>query len=284
MVIVIAIIAIMAGTITANTSSRYNRIREANSTAKDFYTTIQTEFTRFQMFDGPLTMSLSKQYNNSPNVAVTSRKYGGIMWYPRAGGNYPVKNDASKMAAVGVASDRMEWREKALPRPAGITIEVHVVNNKILSVDWDYTSVGLFGKQPDEAGLTDEADINAARSELSAVLQLELDRKMDYKDGYYYARVIYTNTSAAVKGVDPIPGGGGASSADIRATPVTVLWAAYCRRQFDSADPNTYSFRKSYTSNVGEIVGVVGGTANTGSYIGDTGTNFIDIIDVTMMD
>ena len=60
LIIVIAIIAIMTGTITANTSTRVNRIREANSTAMYFYTTIQTEFTRFQMFDGPLTMSLSK--------------------------------------------------------------------------------------------------------------------------------------------------------------------------------------------------------------------------------
>lgn len=276
MIIVIAILAIMTGTITANTSSRLNRIREANSTAQDFYTTIQTEFTRFQMFDGPLTMSLSKKYNASPDVCMTSRKYGGMMWYPRAGGNYPVSLDASRMKNAGIESgtSNVDWRNKALPVQAGITIEVHVVNNKILSVDWAYKTADLFGKQPDEAGLTDEADINAARSELSAVLQMELDRKMDYKDGYYYARVVYNNDEAAV------PGGcedGGASSASIRAQAVTVEWAAYCRRQFDTADANTYTFRKAYTSNAGEIVGVVGGTAATGSYLGDTGTSFLAV-------
>lgn len=271
LIVVIAIIAIMAGTITANTSTRLNRIRDANSTAKDFYTTIQTQFTRFQMFDGPLTMSLQKQYANSPNAGVLNRKYGGMMWYPRAGGNYPVKANEAKMSAAGVASDVMTWRKDALPIPAGITIEVHVVNNKILSVDWDYTTAALFAKE------LDDAEDASLRSELSAILQLELDRRMEYKDGYYYARVIYTNTSAATMGV----GDGGASSADIRATPVTVLWAAYCRRQF-TGDDATYTFRKAYTSNDGEIVGVVGGQMNTGDYLGNTGSSIVDVVDVTM--
>ena len=278
LIIVIAIIAIMTGTITANTSTRVNRIREANSTAMDFYTTIQTEFTRFQMFDGPLTMSLSKKYNANPYdcVGAANRKYGGLMWYPRAGGNYPMKDNSAQMQQSGVRSDALYWRGSALPIPAGITIEVHVVNNKILSVDWAYTTSELFGKQPDEAGLTDEAAINAARSELSAVLQLELDHKMDYSDGYYYARVVYTNdavTDPHGANWDPTL----ASSADIRAQAVTVEWAAYCRRQFTTTDAKTYTFRKAYTSNAGEIVGVVGGTAATGSYLGDIGTSFLAV-------
>lgn len=276
-IIVLAILAIMAATITANTSSRYNRITEANSTAKDFYTTIQTEFTRFQMFDGPLTMSLSKKYANPYEcIGSTNRKYGGLMWYPRAGGNYPMKDNSAQMQQSGVRNDVMYWRNSSLPIPAGITIEVHVVNNKILSVDWDYTTAGLFAKQPDEAGLTDPALINAARSELSAVLQSELDRRMDYKDGYYYARVVYTNEEVT----DPHKANWNpelASSASIRATPVTVEWAAYCRRQLEASDSSTYTFRKAYTSNAGEIIGVVGGTAATGSYLGDIGTSLLSV-------
>lgn len=270
MIIVIAILAIMAGTISANTSSRYNRIREATSTAQDFYTVIQTEFTRFQMFDGPLTMELQRQYAASPDKGVGTRRYGGLMWFPRVGGNYPIKPDADKMAAVGVGSDVMTWRNKALPRPAGITIEVHVVNNKILSVDWDYTTAALFAKT------LDDADDPSLRSELSAVLQLELDRRMEYKDGYYYARIIYTNQEASNLGVDS------ASSASLRASPVTVLWAAYCRGQFTS-DEATYTFRKAYTSNAGEIVGIVGGTTYTGDYLGSTGSNIVNATDMTLM-
>lgn len=282
MIIVIAIIAIMTGTITANTSSRLNRIREANSTAQDFYTVIQTEFTRFQMFDGPLTMSLSKRYTDAglktvlASDALNGRKYGGLLWYPRAGGNYPISNNSTYMTHAGVWDSATRWRNEALPVPAGLTIEVHVENNKILSVDWAYTTAELFGKQPDEAGLTDAADINAARSELSAVLQMELDRKMDYKDGYYYARVTYTNDEVT----DPYKANfvlENASSASIRASAVTVAWAAYCRRQFNTTDSNTYTFRKAYTSNSGEIVGVVGGTAATGSYLGDTGSSFLAV-------
>lgn len=280
MIIVIAILAIMAGTITANTSTRQNRIREALSTATDFYTVIQTEFTRFQMFDGPLTMSLQEKYAENPYNCIgdANRKYGGMMWYPRAGGNYPMKNNSAQMQQSGVRSDALYWRNSALPIPAGITVEVHVKNNKILSVDWDYSTGGLFDKQPDEAGLTDEDAIKEKRSELSAVLQMELDRKMEYKDGYYYARVIYTNDAVT----DPHGANWNAelaSSASIRASAVTVLWAAYCRGQLTTAN-ETYTFRRAYTSKAGEIVGVVGGEdKNTGAFLGDTGTNFIDVKD-----
>lgn len=273
LVIVVAIIAIMSATIVAGSTTRQSRIREATSTAKDFYTTIQTEFTRFQMFDGPLTMSLQKQYNASPNSAVTSRRYGGMMWFPKVGGNYPISPDASKMASLYVNSDASEWRTKGVPPVAGLTVEVHVINNKILSVDWDYTTASLFAK-----GIDEESDLE--RSELSAVLQLELDRRMEYKDGYYYARVVYVSPGeAAVLG-----SGGDPSYAKCKATPVYVLWAAYCREQMTS-DASTYTFRTNYVTNSGQIVGIVGGDvlgAEGGSEIlGAPGTNVLDVFDPT---
>lgn len=274
LVIVIAIIAIMTGTIIAGSTTRQSRVREANSTAKDFYTTIQTEFTRFQMFDGPLTMSLQKQYNASPNTAISSRKYGGMMWFPTVGGNYPLSPNATKMASLHVNSDPLEWRSDGLPPVAGLTIEVHVVNNKILSVDWDYTSAGLFAK-----GVDEDNDID--RSELSAVLQLELDRRMEYKDGYYYARVVYVSPAEAII----LGTGGEPSKAQCKATPVYVLWAGYCRSQLTS-DSNTYTFRANYVTNSGQIVGLVGGDvlgAEGGSQIlGAPGTSIIDVFDPTM--
>lgn len=253
LVVVIAIIAIMTATIIANSSTRQSRIREATSTAKDFYTTIQTEFTRFQMFDGPLTMTLQKKYNGGPNTVVGTgnRHWGGVMWYPLVGGNYPISSDVTQMSNLHVNSDAMEWRNEALPAKAGITLEVHVVNNKILSVDWDYTTSGLFAKDLDEAGLTDEDDIKAARSELSAVLQMELDRRMEYRDGYYYARVIYSNKAP----INDLPN---ATAAQCKAFPVTVLWAAYCREQLTD-DSDTYTFRTSFVTNAGQVVGLVGG-------------------------
>ncbi len=273
LVVTIAIIAIMTATIIANSSTRQSRIREANSTAKDFYTTIQTEFTRFQMFDGPLTMSLQKKYNASPNsvVGTGNRQWGGVMWYPLVGGNYPISTDITQMSNLHVNSDAMEWRNEALPAKAGITLEVHVVNNKILSVDWDYTTSGLFAK-----GIDEESGLD--RSELSAVLQMELDRRMEYRDGYYYARVIYSNKTP----IDDLPN---ATAAQCKAYPVTVLWAAYCREQLtDNSD--TYTFRTSFVTNAGQVVGLVGGDItdpddSTTEELGRPGTSILSVDDPT---
>lgn len=273
LVVTIAIIAIMTATIIANSSTRQSRIREANSTAKDFYTTIQTEFTRFQMFDGPLTMSLQKKYNSGPNTVVgtSNRQWGGVMWYPLVGGNYPISTDITQMSNLHVNTDAMEWRNEALPAKAGITLEVHVVNNKILSVDWDYTTSGLFAK-----GIDEESDLD--RSELSAVLQMELDRRMEYRDGYYYARVIYSNKAP----IDDLPN---ATAAQCKAYPVTVLWAAYCREQLtDNSD--TYTFRTSFVTNAGQVVGLVGGDItdpddSTTEELGRPGTSILSVDDPT---
>lgn len=265
LILVITILAIMAATILGGSKNRQNRIREATSTAKDFYTTIQTEFTRFQMFDGPLTMTLSHQYNASPNGVVGSgpinRRFGGVMWFPAVGGNYPILSSTSKMSTLHVNTDRMEWRNEAEPSAAGITIEVHVINNKIQSVDWDYTTSGLFAKSLDET-----------KSELSAVLEMELDKRMEYRDGYYYARVVYNLANKDCS----------KTTAECRATPVKILWAAYCRNQI-TADESTYTFRKDYVSNAGEIVGVIGGTTPTGSFLGSTGSNIVNVNDFTVM-
>lgn len=273
LVVVFAIIAIMTAMIIAGSTTRQSRVREANSTAKDFYTTIQTEFTRFQMYDGPLTITLQKQYNNSPSSAVgnVNRRYGGVMWFPAVGGNYPISSDAERMASLHVNSDAVEWRTEAMPALAGITIEVHVVNNKILSVDWDYTTSGLFAKPLDEEN-------EMVRSELSAVLELELNKRMEYRDGYYYARVIYSNVKPLT---DPDP-----SAAECRAYPVQVLWAAYCREQMTD-DSSTYTFRTNFVTNSGQIVGLVGGNITGGEAgpqnLGAPGTSVLEVTDPSMV-
>lgn len=272
LMIVIAIIAIMAGTIIAGTTNRQNRVREANATAKDFFTTIQTEFTRFQMFDGPLTMSLQKQYDdaNLSNI-VNSKQYGGLMWYPLLGGNYPIVPDADKMAAVGFTGTFNDWRNQAKPPIAGISIEVEVKNNKIMHVDWQYSTSALF------AQTTPDEDVDGkTRSELSAVLQLELDKRMEYRDGFYYARIIYVSPAGI-----PSPSGA-ATVGECRSNPVQVLWAAYCRNEITS-DENTYKFRNNNVTQAGEVVGLVGGKLAGGVDLGTPGTSVLDVVDVTTM-
>ena len=255
LVVVLAIIAIMAGTILSSSSNRRDRVKDANSTAKDFFTTIQTEFTRFQMFDGPITMSLQGQYNMDVSSVPTSTKYGGMMWFPRVGGNYPLPKSRV------LTSD---WRNE-LPSSGGITLEIHVVNNKILNVDWDWNTADLFARM-------DDTQTGDARSELSAVLQLELDRRMEYRDGYYYARVAYSAPATTIDG-EPGPG-------DYKAKPVNIAWTAYCTRQLTS-DENTYKFRTSNVNFNGQVVGVIGGDMGDGTFAGDPGTSLTEIPDPT---
>ena len=256
LVVVLAIIAIMAGTVLSSSSNRRDRVKDANSTAKDFFVTIQTEFTRFQMFDGPLTMSLQKQYGSNVDAVSTSAKYGGMMWFPRVGGNYPLST--SQVLDSG-------WRED-LPESTGITIEVHVVNNKILNVDWDWTTADLLER-------VDDTQTGDARSELSAVLQLELERRMEYRDGYYYARVAYAAPTGSIDGTGQSPG-------DYKAKPVNIAWSAYCANQL-TGDENTYTFRTSNVNFNGQIVGIVGGKITDETYAGDPGTNLTTVPDPT---
>lgn len=74
LIVVVGIIAVMLATVLVGTNNRQNRISSANSAAKDFYSALQTEFTNFQMFDGPLTMTLDGVYSLIKTISPLSRK------------------------------------------------------------------------------------------------------------------------------------------------------------------------------------------------------------------
>lgn len=195
LVVVIAIIAIMVSTVLVGTNNRQKRINSANSAAADFYSALQTEFINFQMFDGPLTMSLDGVYSaNRDNISVigANSPNGGVKYYPAAGGNYPYAG-----AAVG------ETHLDGTPKAAELYLEFRVSGSNF-KVWWANTMDALIGASA------------PATSELGAVLEQEMKDRIEYSDGYYYAEVSY---------IPPTAGGVSAPTKyDYRAASVKVKW------------------------------------------------------------
>lgn len=249
MIVVVAIIGVLVGSVFASGNNRQKRINSANSAAYEFYSALQTEFTNFQMFDGPLTMTLNDAYagkksgiSGISDIGANSQ-YGGIKYYPAAGGNYPYAG----VTATG------ETHLDGTPKTAELYLEFHAVNGNI-DVRWANTISALIGTGA------------PANSELSAVLEREMQRRIEYNDGYYYAKVSYTPPSTSISGF---------TKYDFRTSSVKVDWAAYTRKQMRSADPSTYTFKMQNLLSNGQVCGVVAGS---GSTLGTTGTSFVPTV------
>lgn len=243
LVVVIAIIAVMVASVLVSGNSRQSRINSANTAAYNFYSALQTEFTNFQMFDGPLTMTLNDVYAGKKSGISgisdihANSEYGGIKYYPEAGGNYPYAG----VTATG------ETHLNGTPKTAELYLEFRVTNGNI-KVWWANTMNALIS-----AGAP-------ANSELSAVLEQEMARRIEYNDGYYYAKVSYTLPTSSTSGF---------SKYDYRATSVKVDWTAYTKKQMKATDSATYRFKSQNLLFNGQVCGVCAGN---GSSLGTTGT------------
>lgn len=243
LIVVIAIIAIMMGSVLGSSDNKRQKINAANSAATDFYTAIQTEFTNFQMFDGPLTMSMNKAYGDISTIGKNSNN-GGIKYYPAVGGNYPFDGKI----------DTGETHEKGLPKDkAALYIEICAHSGSIRHVNYANefsTLVTMKGAMGSSGNTT---------AQLCAVLKQEMEDRMSYKDGYYYARISYE-----------LPTGITLTKDDYRSVSVTVDWAAFSEQEITDND-STYSFRTQNMTRDGHIVGVQARTHYIN--LGSTGTH-----------
>lgn len=248
LVIVIAIIGIMASTIFVSSNTRRDRIKSANSAAADFYSVIQSEFTSFQMYDGPLTMTLSKQYLSDPSALADDERFGGVKYFPSVGGNYPF---LMENAPEDVEEHRSEYPSSAL-----LSVEVRVLNGKVRYVEWANETDDLF---KGSAG-SKKAD---SKTELSAVLEQGLKNKADdLRDGYYYAKLLYG-----------APSGVGLTASDYKTRSTYVVWAAFTENRI-TGDASTYSFKTQNVTEAGRVIGV-SSTSATLSPMGTPGTNLV---------
>ena len=247
LIVVIAIIAVMSGVVLFGSNGRREKILEANTAAADFYSVIQAEFTGLQMFDGPITMWTNKQYTDDNLKNLKDQpEFGGLKYYPKAGGNYPFDGT--------IEPGETHWGGE--PKAAALYIEVYAFAGTVRRVNYanDITELLELEKSNDND-----------KYELCMVLKEELKDRIEYKNGYYYARISYT---------PPMPDPAGLTVYDYRERPVKVDWAAYCANEI--TDPNETFLSQNYLTNSG-ICGVqyTRNSKATFESLGTTGTSFL---------
>lgn len=251
-IVVIAIIGVVIVASISNANNTRDRIKEANSTAADFYSAIQTELVKLQMFDAPITATLTDVYSTNLNSVKTNHDYGGLMYFAAAGGNYPID-----------VVNNPDIVDKKLPEyNANLYIEFHTFAGKIQYVDWDYTMSGLLANTGSPS----------STSELSAVLKNDLQDKVSLQDGYYYVFATY-DAPTATPTRQP-------NMFDYRANTIKVQWVLFTSQEFNNSDLTT-PFRLANVTDRGAICGIcisstAIGTAVGTPYLGHTGSKIQD--------
>lgn len=164
LIVVIGILAIMSTVILLNIDNRRTRIKTANSAASDFYVAVQSAFTRYMVYPAPL----SPTFRDNPLTPY-------MKYYQGANGNYPF--DPASVGVSLIANDNY-------PSPTTLNIEVKVVKNKV-----EYVNCGL-GTLYQPGGLLDKTTDDG--SEFGRLLKLEIEKRIEYQNGYYYASVSCT--------------------------------------------------------------------------------------------
>lgn len=228
LIVVIAIIAVMMAIILPTLSTERSRITEANNASRDFYAAIQTAMSKYSTYDG----QLSTAYVNDNNLGL-------IRYYPLMGGNYPF--DKSYPSAN---------TDSEYPAITSMYIMVHAWNDIIEDVAVVTRAAGNTADDPGMYQLLkrDSADRN---TEFGKLLAGEIDNRVAFNDGWYYARVDF-NYSIPVMGVVE----------DIKLNTVKVTYTAYSRKElpvptgtYDDFINSTLTFGSDYKLNSGEVCG-----------------------------
>ncbi len=246
LIVVIAIIAVLMAVILPSLTGERERINAANSAARDFYAAIQTTMSKYSTYDG----QLSPAYTNNNNLGI-------IRYYPLMGGNYPF--DASYDHAN---------KDTDNPAVASMYIMVHAWNDQIRDV-----AVVTRAKQNTSAdpGIYTLLQRNAAdrNTEFGKLLTNEIDKRLVFVDGWYYARVDFSYPTSVFGVVE-----------DIKLNTVKVAYTAYSRSELPQASgsyssyvDSTLTFGSDYKLNTGDICGTCSVWDNThSSRIGMAGT------------
>lgn len=171
LIVVLAIIAVLSAVIFPMITNERARIREANNTARDFYAAVQSVFTKYSSYDGPL----SPAYAASENLGI-------LRHYPEMGGNYPF--DATTVPG-------------SFPETTSIYLEIGTKNNKIVFVNVLSKALSASGSSQAFFELA-KKDVNNMGTELGRLLADELTGRINYVDGFYYAKITYTSPYSGI--------------------------------------------------------------------------------------
>lgn len=239
LIVVIVIIAVLAAVILPFLNNERSRIQEARSTAKDFYAAVQTVMSKYSLYDGKLSATYSK-----------NEDLGLMRHYASMGGNYPYDKGA------GITDHQY-------PAATSMYIMVYAKNSRINTVgvvtrahSRNTTDPGLYQLLKRES--TDR------NTEFGRLFTGELEKKLSFRDGYYYARVDF---------VPP------ADKNEINSQTVKVAYTAYVRKELPvaSGSASTYTtnnlyFGKDYKLTCDEICGTCAPFQSTNECIGMLGT------------
>ena len=232
LIVVVAILGVLLAVVIGNSNNMHDKINAANAYASDFYSTVQSEFTNLQNFDGPLTATLAESYSfKAGSTPLSDKKVGGVKYYPAVGGNYPYNITLPPADAKTQLED--------LPVDTTLFLEVRVYGGQIQYVDFDNEWTVLVSN-------TSVSEPTPKR-EIATVLKKDFANRMDFTDGFYYAKITYT-APTTTPGATP-------SINDYNASPVKVEWTAYSKNQITN-DVNTYSFKTRGIVKSGVICGV----------------------------
>lgn len=234
LIVVIAILGIMMTVILLNIDNQSNKIKKANSAASDFYVAVQSAFTRYMTYPGPLS-PVFRENNTTPYM-----KY-----YRGANGNYPYN-------ASGAGGANPLDNEN-YPSPCTLCIEMRVKNGQVVYVN---CANGILANVLAKTGADDG-------SEFGRLLKMEIEKRVEYQDGYYYAKISCTPIYDMYNNI---------SEMDV----VMVKYAAYTTDPLkNEANSLTFSGRDYVLLN-GEVCGVAAPvTDNSGGItrIGTGGTS-----------
>ncbi len=236
LIVVIAILAIMMLVILLNIDNKSSRIKSANSAASDFYAAVQSAFTRYMVYPAPL----SPTFRDNPNTTPFMKYYKG------ANGNYPY-DVAENTHPTPITNDNY-------PSPATLNIEVKVKDNKI-----EYVNCGM-GTLYQPGGLLDKTTDDG--SEFGRLLKLELEKRVEYQDGYYYASISSTPQYDSAKKIKKLD-------------TVVVDYAAFSfdKLKNDSSADYTFSGRDNVLQN-GDVCGTAAPSRDkSGNSIARIGTD-----------
>lgn len=244
LIVVVAIIAVMMAIIFPLLSVEKSRIQEANSASRDFYTAMQTVMTLYSMYEGPL----SPVYQDNPD-------YGEMRYYEKMGGNYPYKKGTT-------AGD--------IPGTASLYVEITAKNAQITDI-YTYVADGSDADYADGAGFFELCKRSAdnKETEFGRLLKAEIEDRIHYQDGCYYAKVTYKNVLT-----DTIP-------AKMEAETVKVEYTGFSRKPlpavsgitFDEYKDGVMTFAEDNKLNNGDVFGVCAPlNTSTSTVVGMAGT------------
>ncbi|MDE7361695.1 MAG: prepilin-type N-terminal cleavage/methylation domain-containing protein [Oscillospiraceae bacterium] len=158
LIVVVAIIAVVATMLLPTFDTRKSNIDKAISASHDMYNVMQSIFTKYSLYEGPLNLTLKSE------ETPTATSY--IHFFKKVGGNYPCKAGATSFPDM--------------PETCELFIEVDAKGGIINSVNVGNTFEDLL-KRGD----------NVKDSSLGRQLKNDLETRISAYDGYYLVKVRY---------------------------------------------------------------------------------------------